>query len=115
LLLLRFRALCEKIEARVFKKAFWLALDTEGGWTFHCGDACVRESQIDPEEPRDPFPLPVRLISQQLCPDKTIRSIRELRREHGVQIAKFCSHNPIEYARLRGISVEEAVGMSGER
>jgi glyoxylase-like metal-dependent hydrolase (beta-lactamase superfamily II) len=89
-----------------------IAVETGDVWLFHCGDAYVRDIQIDPEEPRDPFPILIGPITRQLFPENTIRRIRELRREHSDQIAMFSSHDPIEYSRLRGISIEEAIGLA---
>lgn len=89
-----------------------VAVEIDDGWLFHCGDAYVRDSQIDHEEPRDPFPVLIRPITRQLFPENTIRRIRELRREHGDKITMFCSHDPIQYSKLREISIEEAIGLA---
>jgi glyoxylase-like metal-dependent hydrolase (beta-lactamase superfamily II) len=89
-----------------------VAVETENGWLLHCGDAYVRQMQIDVDEPQDPFPFFVRPLSRIMFPLNSIERVRKLRREHGEQIRLFSSHDPIEYSRLRGISIEAAIGLS---
>lgn len=50
-----------------------VAVKIKDGWLFHCGDAYVRDMQIDSEKPRDPFPVLIRPITRQLFPAKTIK------------------------------------------
>ena len=80
-----------------------VAIEAEEGWLLHCGDAFVRDMQIDPEQPQDPFPVRVRPLARQLFPVDAIAKLRDLRREHGAQITFFCSHDPTMYSRLRGM------------
>lgn len=79
-------------------------------WLLHCGDAYVREMQVDLDEPRSPFPGWVRSIAQQLFPEEPLEQLRALRRAHGSEIEMFCSHDTAVYARLRGVTVDEAIG-----
>jgi len=86
-----------------------VAVHLEEGWILHCGDAYIRDMQIDIDEPKNPFPIGLRKISRVLFPSAPIARLRSLRREQGEAIEMFCSHDPISYAKLRGITVEEAV------
>jgi len=89
-----------------------VAVDSGEAWLFHAGDAYVRDMQIEPDDPRNPFPVWVRPLAQQLFPEEPLERLRLLQREHGGEITIFSSHDPIAYSRLRGVSIEEAVGLS---
>lgn len=89
-----------------------VAVETEEGWLLHCGDAYVRDMQIDLDAPQDPFPIWIRPLARQMFPADAIERIRDLRREHGTKITMFSSHDPIMYSKLRGISLEEVIGFS---
>ena len=76
-------------------------------WLLHCGDAYVREMQIDPDEPQSPFPGWAGSIAQQLFPEGPLEQLRALRRAHGGEIEMFCSHDAAVYARLLGRTMGE--------
>jgi glyoxylase-like metal-dependent hydrolase (beta-lactamase superfamily II) len=80
-------------------------------WWLHCGDAYVREMQIHPDEPQCPFPGWAALIARRLFPEEPLQQLRALRRAHGGEVEMFCSHDAAVYARLRGVTRDEAVGL----
>jgi hypothetical protein len=86
-----------------------VAVQLEEGWLLHCGDAYIRDMQIDIDEPKNPFPIGLRTISGVLFPPGPIARLRALRREHGEVIKMFCSHDRASYAELRGISLDEHI------
>ena len=89
-----------------------VAVRTADRWLLHCGDAYVRNMQVDPDNPRSPFPRVVGPLVRKLFPSQPLAKLQALRRDHGEEVELFCSHDPNHFARLRGISVEEAIGRS---
>ena len=79
-------------------------------WLLHCGDAFVRPCQVDPVSPSSPYPPWAAPFERYMFPLPARQNIRRLLREHGDQVTAFSSHDPITYAELRGISIEEAIG-----
>jgi glyoxylase-like metal-dependent hydrolase (beta-lactamase superfamily II) len=79
-----------------------VAIEVENRWLLHCGDAYVRDSQIDPVQPRSPFPKWAILIERALFPSTSIGCLRGLVRDYGSQIKAFSSHDPIAFTELRG-------------
>lgn len=79
-----------------------VAIETVAGWLLHCGDAYVRDVQIDPERPRSPFPKWAAAIDRALFPQEAIACLQMLMRDHGSQVKPFSSHDPITFAELRG-------------
>jgi glyoxylase-like metal-dependent hydrolase (beta-lactamase superfamily II) len=84
-----------------------VAVRLKDGWLLHCGDAYIRDMQIDIDSPKNPFPIGLRSVSGILFPFGPIARLHALRREHGETIQMFCSHDPNSYAELRGISLDE--------
>lgn len=78
-----------------------VAVGVENRWLLHCGDAYVRDSQIDPDQPRSPFPEWASLIERALFPRASIGCLRGLLRDYGSQIKAFSSHDPIAFAELK--------------
>ncbi len=78
-----------------------VAVEAETHWLLHCGDAFVRDSQIDPELPRSPFPKWAAFIEKALFPSDAIECIRGLVRSYESMIQVFPSHDPIAFDRLR--------------
>ncbi len=79
-----------------------VAVKTPDGWLFHCGDAYIRQGQVDPRQPEDPFPGPTKLFGRWLFPPGAVQRLRELKRRHGDEARMFCSHDRDEFSRLRG-------------
>jgi len=79
-----------------------VAVETESRWLLHCGDAYVRDSQIDPDQPGSAFPKWATLLEKALFPSSTIECIREVVRDYGSQIQAFPSHDPIAFVKLKG-------------
>jgi glyoxylase-like metal-dependent hydrolase (beta-lactamase superfamily II) len=78
-----------------------VAVRTTGGWMLHCGDAYVRQMQVDPYQARNPFPGWARPLANSMFPSKTLATIRALLRNHGGEVEVFCSHDRVEFARYR--------------
>ena len=76
-----------------------VAIEVEKQWLLHCGDAYVRESQIDPDQPRSPFPKWASVIEQALFPSQAVECLRNLVRDYGSQIRVFSAHDQIAYAK----------------
>jgi hypothetical protein len=89
-----------------------VAVATDSHWLLHCGDAFVRDCQVDPLSPRSPFPIWLRAAEQAVFPVEAQERLRGLLRSHSDEVRVFCSHDPIAYAELRGISINEALGLS---
>jgi glyoxylase-like metal-dependent hydrolase (beta-lactamase superfamily II) len=78
-----------------------VAVKTPQGWLLHCGDAYVRQSEVDSENPKNAFPWFVRPITNLLFPPDALVTLRKLTRQHGDEIRLFCAHDPYDYKRLR--------------
>jgi glyoxylase-like metal-dependent hydrolase (beta-lactamase superfamily II) len=78
-----------------------VAVEVGEKWLLHCGDAYVRDSQIDPDDPRSPFPRWAFIIERALFPKQSIKVLRSLVKNYGNQIKFFSSHDPIAFADLR--------------
>ncbi len=66
----------------------------------HCGDAYVRDSQIDPDQPQSPFPKWASAFERALFTSQTVECLRNLVRDYGSQIRVFSSHDPIAFAEF---------------
>jgi len=79
-----------------------VAVEAESGWLLHCGDAYVRDSQIDPDQPRSAFPKWASALERAPFPSPAVTRLRNLLRDHGSQIRAFSSHDPIAFAAFLG-------------
>jgi glyoxylase-like metal-dependent hydrolase (beta-lactamase superfamily II) len=78
-----------------------VAVRTPEGWLLHCGDAYVRQMQVDPHHPRSPFPRWVRPAARWLFPEAPLARLRVLLRDRGDHIQAFAAHDREAFARLR--------------
>ncbi|MGD2146086.1 MAG: MBL fold metallo-hydrolase [Anaerolineae bacterium] len=78
-----------------------VAVEVDEGWMLHCGDAYVRDVQIDPVNPRSPFPSWAGAFERALFPVAALQKLRALSRERGGEVQLFSAHDPIALARMR--------------
>lgn len=78
-----------------------VAVRTEGGWLLHCGDAYVRQMQVDPGGARSPFPGWARPLADRMFPPEPLASVQALLRDHGKEVDVFCAHDREEFVRLQ--------------
>lgn len=78
-----------------------VAVRTPKGWLLHCGDACVRHTQVDPWHPHSPFPRWLRPLTRCLFPSEPLARLRALVRYHGEEVEPFCAHDRHAFHRLR--------------
>jgi len=78
-----------------------VAIEAGDRWLLHCGDAYVRDIQIDPDQPRSPFPKWAAVIERALFPYPAVECLRGLVRDYGSQVRPFSSHDPVAFAELR--------------
>lgn len=86
-----------------------LVVPLPGHTVGHCGVAFVRDGQVDPLSPRSAFPIWLRPAERAVFPVGARERLRGLLRSHSDEVSAFCSHDPIAYAALRGLSLDEAV------
>lgn len=86
-----------------------VAVHTGERWLLHCGDAFVRARQVDPVSPSSPYPDWAAPFERYMFPLSARQTISRLLSEHGDQVTAFSSHDPIAYAALKGISIQEAL------
>ncbi len=79
-----------------------VAVRTADGWLLHCGDAYVRQMQVDLEEARSPFPGWIRPLADWMFPPEPLVRVQALLRQHGDQVQAFCAHDRVAFTRLRG-------------
>jgi len=78
-----------------------VAVERAAGWLLHCGDAFVRECQVDPYRPRSAFPKWAGFIERTLFPPEPLARLQALMREYADRVEMFCSHDPAAFFRLR--------------
>ncbi|MFW6135406.1 MAG: MBL fold metallo-hydrolase [Chloroflexota bacterium] len=78
-----------------------VAVEVEGGWIMHCGDAYVRDVQIDTDNPQSPFPKWAAAFKRVVFPVSALQKLRVLRREQGRTVKMFSAHDPIACAEMR--------------
>lgn len=78
-----------------------VAINTGPKWLLHCGDAYVRDMQIDGNHPKSPFPKWAGVLDRAFFPESALQSLRILMREHGSQITPFPSHDLNKFMELR--------------
>ena len=69
-------------------------------WLLHCGDAYVRDMQIDAERPRNAFPRWAWRLERALFPDEGLQTLRALSQQNSGQITLFSAHDRIKYAEM---------------
>jgi glyoxylase-like metal-dependent hydrolase (beta-lactamase superfamily II) len=79
------------------------------GWLLHAGDAYFFRDEVAPDFPSCPAGLG--LLERLTTKDQRARRwnqdrLRDLRREHGVEVTVTCSHDPVEFERLAGRPVD---------
>jgi glyoxylase-like metal-dependent hydrolase (beta-lactamase superfamily II) len=78
-----------------------VAVGTEGSWLLHCGDAYVRQMQVDPDGARSPFPGWARPLADWMFPLEPLAPVQALLRDHSGEVEVFCAHDREEFARYR--------------
>jgi glyoxylase-like metal-dependent hydrolase (beta-lactamase superfamily II) len=78
-----------------------VAIETEGGWLLHCGDAYFHHDEV---ETPPTCPPGLRFFQNLNAADNNARKanqerLRELASRHGEEITLVCSHDPHELAR----------------
>lgn len=86
-----------------------VAISTGEHWLFHCGDAFVRASQVDPITPSSPYPPWAALFEQYMFPLPSRKLVRHLLIDNGNQVTAFCSHDPFAFAKLAGIPIDKVI------
>lgn len=86
-----------------------VALQREGRWLVHCGDAYFHHREMDVERPRCPPGLA--LYQRLMAKDPAARlhnqhRLRELQRVAAGQIDLFCAHDGAEFERLAGRPID---------
>ena len=82
-----------------------VAVEVEGGWMLHCGDAYVRDMQVDAEHPRSPFPSWAGVLERALFPIPAIANLRALKQGQGRAVKMFAAHDRIAFAEMGGGSL----------
>jgi glyoxylase-like metal-dependent hydrolase (beta-lactamase superfamily II) len=81
-----------------------VALHLGDRWLLHAGDAYFDHREVDPVAPRS-TPGLARFQARYDVDGAARRAnqarLREVRADHGGEVAMFCSHDPLEYDRLR--------------
>ncbi len=78
-----------------------VAVRAPEGWLLHCGDAYVRQTQVDAHHRRSPFPRWARPAARWLFPETPLERLRSLLRSHGDQIQAFPAHDREALAQLQ--------------
>jgi glyoxylase-like metal-dependent hydrolase (beta-lactamase superfamily II) len=81
-----------------------VAVQADGGWLLHCGDAYFAAAEVNATPPRSPKALA--FFQQVIAADNTRRRanqerLRGLVRSHSGEVRVFCAHDPGEFAQLR--------------
>lgn len=82
-----------------------VAVEMNGGWLLHCGDAYFHRAEVDPSLPRGPRGAD--LFGRSASVDESarrwnVRRLKTLRRERGDSVRVFCAHDPEELNAARG-------------
>ncbi|TAK93778.1 MAG: MBL fold metallo-hydrolase [Aquabacterium sp.] len=84
-----------------------VAVRGDNGWLLHCGDAYFFRGEMDLDEPDCPIGLRVFQSLVQMDGASRVANqlrLRELKQQHGEEVTLFCAHDPVELARLDGLS-----------
>ena len=79
-----------------------VAVKTAEKWLFHCGDAYISHSDIDPEHSPRSRPSWIQPLANRLFPHTP--RLQALYHKQGDEIDIFCAHDPFELARLQNAS-----------
>ncbi|MDX6595037.1 MAG: hypothetical protein QOI72_419 [Solirubrobacterales bacterium] len=87
-----------------------VAIETEGGWLLHCGDAYFHHDEV---EMPPTCPPGLRFFQNLNAADNKARKanqerLRELASRHGEEITLVCSHDPHELAREQAAGAANA-------
>ncbi len=81
-----------------------VGVKTDRMWLLHCGDAYVREVQVDPDHPQSPFPIWASGFDRIMFPKQTLELLRWLKRNHRAEVRTFPSHDHASLAELQSAS-----------
>lgn len=82
-----------------------VAVDTGDRWLLHAGDAYFYSGEVDPARPHCP---PGQALAEVLVQAErrarldNQQRLRELARNHGVEVAQFCAHSASDLSRMAG-------------
>lgn len=79
-----------------------VAIEEDGGWLLHAGDAIINLRELDPESPSTPTGarmLQWSLEASQVQRRRSLAGLRRLRQEHP-DIEIICTHDPAAFASL---------------
>lgn len=74
-----------------------VAVSGDDHWLLHCGDAFFRESQMEPNFPKSPFPGWFGPIEHVFFPLGAQERLRKMLGNHSDEVRVFCSHDPDIY------------------
>ncbi len=82
-----------------------VAVQTDGGWLLHAGDAYFHHSEMDPDRRRCPplmnlFERLVQVDGERMRENQ--ERLRQLARENRGEVRVFCAHDAVELERLQG-------------
>jgi glyoxylase-like metal-dependent hydrolase (beta-lactamase superfamily II) len=83
-----------------------VAIKSDTGWLWHCGDAYVRQMQVDPNGPGTAFPKFAHGIENATFPISARRKVRNVLAEHGEEVTAICSHDTETFYRLKNSRVD---------
>ncbi len=86
-----------------------VAVKTDTGWLWHCGDAYVRQMQVDPNGPGMAFPKFLQWIEDAMLPIDARRKIKKVLAEHGDEVRAICSHDTWMFHRMANSQTETSV------
>jgi len=78
-----------------------VAVEGDGGWLLHCGDAYFHDNEMDVANPRCPAMLSGYQRLMALDNARRLENqghLRELIKSHGSEVRLFCAHDPVEFA-----------------
>lgn len=83
-----------------------VAVQSEGKWLLHAGDAFFHRSVVDPSE--GPMPAGLKGFEALVAMDgervkQNHRRLRELAQGHRDEVTVFCAHDPVQFARMGGV------------
>ena len=78
-----------------------IGAEPDTGWLLHCGDAYVRQHQVDAAAPPGRVRPWFALVARRMNPLGSMAQLRALVRNHRHEVALFCAHDRDTFARLR--------------
>jgi glyoxylase-like metal-dependent hydrolase (beta-lactamase superfamily II) len=78
-----------------------VAIHSDIGWLWHCGDAYVRQMQVDPNGPGTAFPKFARRIEDAMFPKDARRKVNAVLAEHGDEVNAICSHDTEMFYQMK--------------